>query len=101
MNEQAYNEISPLIKDRCALPNYWYALEYKFQELIEAVHSEKRRSKFNNMKEMLGEKIRNKLDEYCEQAETTDAPKELLEDFLDELDTIIDDWYEENPFVDE
>jgi len=48
------------------------------------------------MKNVIVERIRYKLEEYRELLENTEDGTELLENFLDDVEIMIDDWYEEN-----
>ena len=96
MSEKAFNQISPLLKMRCKLSYYWHSLSIDHRDLFSELIKNKDKPEVKKMKNVIVERIRYKMDEYRELLENTDDGTELLENFLDDVEMMIDDWYEEN-----
>ena len=97
IEEKVYNEISPLIKDRCGLPNYWYQLTIDQQEFVVATLEAQENIREEEMKHLLLERIRYTIEEYREEREQFASVEEAQESFdnlLDELETLVDDWFD-------
>ena len=51
IEEKAYNEISPLIKEQCGLPHYWYQLTVDQQRFIIAMFEAQKETEGKEMKQ--------------------------------------------------
>ena len=97
IEEKAYNEISQLIKYRCSLPNYWYQLTTDQQEFVVALLEAQKNVREEEMKHLLLERIRYTIEEYREEREhfaNVEEAQEAFDNLLDELETLDDDWFD-------
>ena len=97
IEEKAYNEILPLIKEQCGLPHYWYQLTVDQQRFIIAMLEAQKEVEEEEMKHLLLERIRYTIEEYREEREQFASVEEAQESFdnlLDELETLVDDWFD-------
>ena len=97
IEEKVYNEISPLIKDRCGLPYYWYQLTIDQQDFVIAVLEAQKEVEEEEMKHLLLERIRYTIEEYREEREqfaNIEEAQESFDNLLDELETLVDDWFD-------
>ena len=95
--ETTYNEISQLIKYRCSLPNYWYQLTIDQQEFVIAMLEAQKNVEEKEMKHLLLERIRYTIEEYREERgrfTDVDEAQEAFDNLLDELETLVDDWFD-------
>ena len=97
IEEKAYNEISQLIKDRCDLPYYWYQLTIDQQDFVIAALEAQENIREEKMKHLLLERIRYTIEEYREEREqfaNIEEAQESFDNLLDELETLVDDWFD-------
>ena len=97
IEEKAYNEISQLIKYRCNLPNYWHQLTIDQQNFVIAMLEAKKETEEKEMKHLLLERIRYTIEEYREEREqfaNIEEAQESFDNLLDELETLVDDWFD-------
>jgi len=97
IEEKAYNEISPLIKEQCGLPYYWYQLTVDQQGFVIAMFEARKETGDKEMKHLLLERIRYKIEEYREEHSEHSSPEEVseaLENLLDELEILVDTWFD-------
>ena len=97
IEEKVYNEILPLIKDRCDLPYYWYQLTIDQQDFVIAVLEVQKEVEEEKMKHLLLERIRYTIEEYREEREqfaNIEEAQEAFDNLLDELETLVDDWFD-------
>ena len=98
IEEKVYDEISPLIKEHCGLPYHWYELTIDQQNFVIAMLEAQKNLKVETMKDLLLERIRYKIEEYREEREHFASVAEAQESFdnlLDELEILVDEWFEE------
>tara|TARA_B100001123_G_scaffold57787_1_gene62112 strand:- start:127 stop:444 length:318 start_codon:yes stop_codon:yes gene_type:complete len=99
IEEKVYDEISPLIKERCGLPYHWYELTIDQQDFVIAMLEAQKNLKVETMKDLLLERIRYKIEEYREEREHFANVQEAQESFdslLDELEILVDEWFEDD-----
>ena len=99
IEEKVYDEISPLIKEHCGLPCYWYELTIDQQNFVIAMLEAQKNLKVETMKDLLLERIRYKIEEYREEREHFASIAEAQESFdnlLDELEILVDEWFEDD-----
>jgi DNA integrity scanning protein DisA with diadenylate cyclase activity len=97
IEEKAYNEISQLIKYRCNLPNYWHQLTVDQQDLVVDLFVVRKNIREEEMKHLLLERIRYTIEEYREEREqfaNVEEAQESFDNLLDELETLVDDWFD-------
>jgi len=97
IEEKVYNEILPLIKDRCSLPYHWYQLTIDQQDFVIAVLEAQKEVEEEEMKHLLLERIRYTIEEYREEREqfaNIEEAQESFDNLLDELETLVDDWFD-------
>ena len=97
IEEKAYNEISPLIKEQCGLSHYWYQLTVDQQCFIIAMFEARKETGDKEMKHLLLERIRYTIEEYREEREqfaNIEEAQESFDNLLDELETLVDDWFD-------
>ena len=97
IEEKAYNEISQLIKYRCNLPNYWHQLTVDQQDLVVDLFVMQKNIREEEMKHLLLERIRYTIEEYREEREqfaNIEEAQEAFDNLLDELETLVDDWFD-------
>jgi tryptophanyl-tRNA synthetase len=97
IEEKAYNEISQLIKYRCNLPNYWYQLTIDQQDFVVAMLEAQENIREKKMKHLLLERIRYTIEEYREEREqfaNVEEAQEAFDNLLDELETLVDEWFD-------
>ena len=95
--EKVYDEISPLIKEHCGLPYYWYELTIDQQNFVITMLETQKKIKVEEMKHLLLERIRYKIEEYREEhndPKTLEEAKESFDNLLDELETLVDEWFD-------
>ena len=95
--ETTYNEISQLIKERCGLPYHWYQLNIDQQDFVIALLETQKNIRVENMKHLLLERIRYTIEEYREEREqfaNIEEAQEAFDNLLDELETLVDDWFD-------
>ena len=98
IEEKAYDEVSQLVKERCGLPYHWYQLTVDQQHFVVALLEAQKNIKVKQMKDLLFERIRYKIEEYKEEHDrftTVDEAQVAFDNLLDELGIIIDEWFEE------
>jgi len=96
--EKAYDEVSQLVKEHCGLPYHWYQLTVDQQRFVVALLEAQKNIKVEQMKDLLLERIRYKIEEYREEHDrfaTVEEAQEAFDSLLDELGIIIDEWFEE------
>jgi len=96
--EKAYDEVSQLVKEHCGLPYHWYQLTVDQQHFVVALLEAQKNIKVEQMKDLLLERIRYKIEEYREEHDrfaTVEEAQEAFDNLLDELGIIIDEWFEE------
>ena len=99
IEEKVYDEISPLIKERCGLPYHWYELTIDQQDFVIAMLEAQKNLKVEMMKDLLLERIRYTIEEYREEREHFASVVEAQESFdnlLDELEILVDEWFEDD-----
>ena len=99
IEEKVYDEISPLIKEHCGLPCYWYELTIDQQDFVIAMLEAQKNLKVETMKDLLLERIRYKIEEYREEREhfaNVAAAQESFDNLLDELEILVDEWFEDD-----
>ena len=99
IEEKVYDEISPLIKERCNLPYHWYELTIDQQDFVIAMLEAQKNLKVETMKDLLLERIRYKIEEYREEREhfaNVAAAQESFDNLLDELEILVDEWFEDD-----
>ena len=97
IEEKAYNEVSQLIKYRCNLPNYWHQLTVDQQDFVVAMFVAQKETGNKKMKHLLLERIRYTIEEYREEREqfaNIEEAQESFDNLLDELVTLVDDWFD-------
>ena len=97
IEEKAYNEVSQLIKYRCNLPNYWHQLTVDQQDFVVAMFVARKETGNKKMKHLLLERIRYTIEEYREEREqfaNVEEAQESFDNLLDELETLVDDWFD-------
>ena len=97
IEEKVYDEISPLIKERCGLPYHWYELTIDQQDFVIAMLEAQKNLKVETMKDLLLERIRYKIEEYREEHDhfnSVEDAQEAFDNLLDELETLVDDWFD-------
>jgi len=97
IEEKAYNEILPLIKEQCDLPYYWYQLTIDQQDFVIALLEVQKNIKVEQMKDLLLERIRYTIEEYREEREhfaSVEEAQESFDNLLDELETLVDEWFD-------
>ncbi len=97
--EKVYDEISPLIKEHCGLPCYWYELTIDQQNFVIAMLETQKNLKVETMKDLLLERIRYKIEEYREEREhfaSVAEGQESFDNLLDELEILVDEWFEDD-----
>ena len=97
IEEKVYDEVSPLIKEHCGLPHYWYQLTIDQQRFDIAMIEAQEKIKVEQMKHLLLEQIRYKIEEYREEREhfaNVEEAQESIDNLLDELETLVDDWFD-------
>ena len=97
IEEKVYNEISQLIKYRCGLPNYWHQLTIDQQDFVTATLAAQKNIREEEMKHLLLERIRYTIEEYREEREqfaNIEEAQESFDNLLDELETLVDDWFD-------
>ena len=98
IEEKAYDEVSQLVKERCGLPYHWYQLTVDQQHFVVALLEAQKNIKVKQMKDLLFERIRYKIEEYKEEYDrfaTVEEAQGAFDNLLDELGIIIDEWFEE------
>ena len=99
IEEKVYDEISPLIKEHCGLPCYWYELTVDQQNFVIAMLEAQKNLKVEIMKDLLLERIRYKIEEYREEREhfaSVEEAQESFDNLLDELEILVDEWFEDD-----
>ena len=99
IEEKVYDEISPLIKERCGLPYHWYQLNIDQKDFVFALLEAQKNIRVEKMKHLLLERIRYKIEEYREEREHFASVAEAQESFdnlLDELEILVDEWFEDD-----
>ena len=97
IEEKVYDEISPLIKERCGLPYHWYQLNIDQQDFVIALLETQKNIRVEKMKHLLLERIRYTIEEYREERENfanVEEAQESFDNLLDELETLVDDWFD-------
>ena len=97
IGEKVYDEISPLIKEHCGLPQYWYELTIDQQNFVIAMLEMQKNIGVEQMKHLLLERIRYTIEEYREEREqfaNIEEAQESFDNLLDELETLVDDWFD-------
>jgi len=97
IEEKVYNEVSQLVKERCGMPYHWYQLTIDQQDFVIAALEAQENMKVEQMKDLLLERIRYKIEEYREEHvefKNTEQAKETFDNLLDELEILIDIWFE-------
>ena len=97
IEEKVYDEISLLIKEHCGLPCYWYELTIDQQNFVIAMLETQKNLKVETMKDLLLERIRYKIEECREEREhfaNVEEAQESFDNLLDELETLVDDWFD-------
>ena len=97
IEEKVYDEISPLIKEYCGMPNYWYELNIDQQNFVIAMLETQKNIRAEEMKHLLLERIRYTIEEYREEREqfaNIEEAQESFDNLLDELETLVDDWFD-------
>ena len=95
--EKVYEEISPLIKEHCDLPYHWYELTIDQQDFVIAALEAQENIWEETMKHLLLERIRYTIEEYREEREhfaNIEEAQESFDNLLDELETLVDDWFD-------
>ena len=98
IEEEAYDEVSQLVKEHCELPYHWYQLTVDQQRFVVALLGAQKNIEVKQMKDLLFERIRYKIEEYKEEHDrftTVDEAQVAFDNLLDELGIIIDEWFEE------
>tara|TARA_R110000765_G_scaffold272443_1_gene371162 strand:- start:43 stop:357 length:315 start_codon:yes stop_codon:yes gene_type:complete len=97
IEENTYNEISQLIKERCGLPYHWYQLNIDQQHFVIALLEMQENIREEKMKHLLLERIRYTIEEYREEREqfaNIEEAQESFDNLLDELEILVDDWFD-------
>ena len=97
IEEKVYDEISPLIKEHCGLPCYWHQLTIDQQNFVIAMLEAEKETGEKEMKHLLLERIRYTIEEYREEREqfaNIEEAQESFDNLLDELETLVDDWFD-------
>ena len=97
IEEKVYDEISLLIKQRCGLPYHWYQLNIDQKDFVFALLETQKNLKVETMKDLLLERIRYTIEEYREEREhfaNVQEAQEAFDNLLDELETLVDDWFD-------
>ena len=99
IEEKVYDEISQLIKERCGLPYHWYQLNIDQKDFVFALLEAQKNIRVEKMKHLLLERIRYKIEEYREEREhfaNVAAAQESFDNLLDELEILVDEWFEDD-----
>ena len=97
IEEKAYDEVSQLVKEHCGLPYHWYQLTIDQQDFVIAVLEAQKEVEGEEMKHLLLERIRYTIEEYREERDqfaNIEEAQESFDNLLDELETLVDDWFD-------